>query len=186
MSVSSDVNIKNQYRDEIALALKDSLQYSSVMAVPRLTKIVLNMGLSEAVDNKKVVASAVSDMSKIAGQQAVVTKTKKSIAGFKIRDDWPIGCKVTLRADRMHEFLGRLIHVAIPRIRDFRGYSLKGFDGRGNYNFGITEQIVFPEIEYDKIDAIRGMDIAIVTTAKNDQDAIALLRAFGFPLKERG
>jgi large subunit ribosomal protein L5 len=157
--------------------------YKSVMEVPRIMKITLNMGVGEAVADKKVMDHAVSDMQKIAGQKPVVTKSKKSIAGFKIRENYPVGCKVTLRRERMYEFLDRLVTVAIPRIRDFRGVSGKSFDGRGNYNMGVKEQIIFPEIEYDKIDALRGMNITITTTAKTDEEAKALLLAFKFPLK---
>jgi large subunit ribosomal protein L5 len=157
--------------------------YKSVMEVPRIEKITLNMGVGEAVADKKVMDHAVSDMQKIAGQKPVVTKSKKSIAGFKIRENYPVGCKVTLRRERMYEFLDRLVTVAIPRIRDFRGISGKSFDGRGNYNMGVKEQIIFPEIEYDKIDALRGMNITITTTAKTDEEAKALLLAFKFPLK---
>jgi large subunit ribosomal protein L5 len=153
------------------------------MEVPRIEKITLNMGVGEAVADKKVMDHAVSDMQKIAGQKPVVTKSKKSIAGFKIRENYPVGCKVTLRRERMYEFLDRLVTVAIPRIRDFRGISGKSFDGRGNYNMGVKEQIIFPEIEYDKIDALRGMNITITTTAKTDEEAKALLLAFKFPLK---
>ncbi len=157
--------------------------YKSVMEVPRIEKITLNMGVGEAVADKKVMDHAVGDMQKIAGQKPVVTKSKKSIAGFKIRENYPVGCKVTLRRERMYEFLDRLVTVAIPRIRDFRGISGKSFDGRGNYNMGVKEQIIFPEIEYDKIDALRGMNITITTTAKTDEEAKALLMAFKFPLK---
>jgi len=154
-----------------------------VMQVPRIEKITLNMGVGEAVADKKVMEHAVGDMEKIAGQKAIVTKAKKSVASFKIRDDYPVGCKVTLRRERMYEFLDRLVTVAIPRIRDFRGISAKSFDGRGNYNMGVKEQIIFPEIEYDKIDAIRGMNITITTTAKTDEEAKALLAAFSFPFR---
>jgi large subunit ribosomal protein L5 len=157
--------------------------YKSVMEVPRIEKITLNMGVGEAVADKKVMEHAVGDMQKIAGQKPVVTKSKKSIAGFKIRENYPVGCKVTLRKARMYEFLDRLVTVAIPRIRDFRGISGKSFDGRGNYNMGVKEQIIFPEIEYDKIDALRGMNITITTSAKTDEEAKALLLAFKFPLK---
>jgi large subunit ribosomal protein L5 len=153
------------------------------MQVPRIEKITLNMGVGEAVADKKVMEHAVADMEKIAGQKAIVTKAKKSVAAFKIRDDYPVGCKVTLRRERMYEFLDRLVTVAIPRIRDFRGISAKSFDGRGNYNMGVKEQIIFPEIEYDKIDAIRGMNITITTTAKTDEEAKALLAAFSFPFR---
>ena len=154
------------------------------MEVPRITKITLNMGVGEALGDKKVLENAVADMEKIAGQKVVVTKARKSIANFKVRDGWPIGCKVTLRSDRMYEFLERLISVAIPRIRDFRGVSPKSFDGRGNFAMGVSEQIIFPEIEYDKVDALRGMDITITTSARTDDEGRALLRAFNFPLKD--
>ena len=153
------------------------------MEVPRVTKITLNMGVGEAVGDKKVLENAVADMQKIAGQKPVVTKSRKSIAGFKIRDGWPIGCKVTLRDERMYEFLERLIDIAIPRIRDFRGISGKQFDGRGNFAMGVTEQIIFPEIDYDQVDKLRGMDIVITTSAKNDEQGRALLSAFNFPFK---
>jgi large subunit ribosomal protein L5 len=171
------------YKDSVAPQLKKQFGYKSVMEVPRIEKITLNMGVGEAVADKKVMEHAVGDMQKIAGQKPVVTKSRKSIAGFKIREGYPVGCKVTLRKDRMYEFLDRLVSVAIPRIRDFRGISGKSFDGRGNYNMGVREQIIFPEIEYDKIDALRGMNITITTTAKNDEEARALLSAFKFPLK---
>jgi len=163
--------------------LTEQFGYTSVMQVPRIEKITLNMGVGEAVADKKVMEHAVGDMEKIAGQKAIVTKAKKSVAAFKIRDDYPVGCKVTLRRERMYEFLDRLVTVAIPRIRDFRGISAKSFDGRGNYNMGVKEQIIFPEIEYDKIDAIRGMNITITTTAKTDEEAKALLAAFSFPFR---
>jgi large subunit ribosomal protein L5 len=153
------------------------------MEVPRITKITLNMGLGEAVADKKIVEHAMGDMAKIAGQQPIVTKARKSIAGFKIREGWPLGCKVTLRRQRMYEFLDRLINVAIPRIRDFRGLNGKAFDGRGNYSMGVREQIIFPEIDYEKIDALRGMDIVITTTAKTDEEGRALLSAFNFPFR---
>jgi len=159
------------------------LGLTNTMEVPRITKITLNMGVGEAVGDKKVLENAVADMQKIAGQKPVVTKSRKSIAGFKIRDGWPIGCKVTLRDERMYEFLERLISIAIPRIRDFRGVSGKQFDGRGNFAMGITEQIIFPEINYDQVDTLRGMDITIATTASNDDQGRALLRAFNFPFK---
>merc|ERR1711998_130886 len=171
------------YRSEIAPKLKDELGLANVMEVPRVTKITLNMGVGEAVGDKKVLENAVSDMQKIAGQKPVVTKSRESIAGFKIRDGWPIGCKVTLRDERMYEFLDRLIAIAIPRIRDFRGVSGKQFDGRGNFAMGITEQIIFPEIDYDQVDKLRGMDIVITTSAKNDEQGRALLTAFNFPFK---
>lgn len=172
------------YKNEIVAKLQKELGYKSVMQVPRITKITLNMGVGEAVGDKKVMQHAVGDMAAIAGQKPLVTKARKSIAGFKIREEWPIGCKVTLRRERMYEFLDRLVAIAIPRIRDFRGLRAKSFDGRGNYSFGVREQIVFPEIDYDKIDALRGMDITITTTAKTDAEAKALLKAFDFPVKE--
>ena len=175
--------LKEKYRGEIAPKLKEELGLSNPMAVPRITKITLNMGVGEAVGDKKVLENAVSDMEKIAGQKPVVTKSRKSIAGFKIRDGWPIGCKVTLRDERMYEFLERLVSIAIPRIRDFRGLSPKQFDGRGNFAMGVTEQIIFPEINYDEVDSLRGMDITITTTATNDEQGRALLRAVNFPFK---
>jgi large subunit ribosomal protein L5 len=172
------------YKDQVAKDLMKQFGYKSVMEVPRIEKITLNMGVGEAVADKKVMDFAVGDMQKIAGQKPVVTMSKKSIAGFKIREGYPVGCKVTLRKERMYEFLDRLISVAIPRIRDFRGISGKSFDGRGNYNMGIKEQIIFPEIEYEKIDALRGMNITITTSAKTDEEAKALLLAFKLPLKK--
>ncbi len=172
--------LKDYYKDSVVKAMTEQFGYTSVMQVPRIAKITLNMGVGEAVADKKVMEHAVGDMEKIAGQKAIVTKAKKSVAAFKIRDDYPVGCKVTLRRERMYEFLDRLVTVAIPRIRDFRGISAKSFDGRGNYNMGVKEQIIFPEIEYDKIDAIRGMNITITTTAKTDEEAKALLSAFSF------
>ena len=175
--------LKNVYDKEIAPRLKEELGLDNVMEVPRITKITLNMGVGEALGDKKVLENAISDMEKIAGQKPVVTKARKSIAGFKVREGWPIGCKVTLRRDRMYEFLERLISIAIPRIRDFRGISPKSFDGRGNFAMGVTEQIIFPEIDYDQVDALRGMDITITTTARTDDEGRALLRAFNFPLK---
>lgn len=171
------------YKETVAKQLMQQFGYKSVMEVPRIAKITLNMGVGEAVADKKVMEHAVGDMQKIAGQKPVVTLAKKSIAGFKIRDGYPVGCKVTLRKERMYEFLDRLVSVAIPRIRDFRGISAKSFDGRGNYNMGVKEQIIFPEIEYEKIDALRGMNITITTTAKTDEEARALLAAFKFPFK---
>ena len=171
------------YKSEVVPALTTKFGYKSSMEVPRITKITLNMGVGEAVADKKVLDNAVGDMQKIAGQKPVVTKSRKSIAGFKIRDGYPIGCMVTLRGPRMFEFLDRLVIVALPLVRDFRGISGKGFDGRGNYNMGVKEQIIFPEIEYDKIDALRGMNISITTTAKTDGEAKALLAAFKFPFK---
>ncbi len=175
--------LKQKYRDELAPQLKEELGLANVMQVPRITKITLNMGVGEAVGDKKVLENALSDMTKIAGQKPVVTKSRKSIAGFKIRDGWPIGCKVTLRDERMYEFLERLISISIPRIRDFRGISAKSFDGRGNFAMGVTEQIIFPEINYDEVDKLRGMDIVITTSAANDDEGRALLRAFNFPFK---
>jgi large subunit ribosomal protein L5 len=173
------------YKDTVVNQLKEELGFDSVMEVPRITKITLNMGVGEALADKKVLEHAVSDMTKIAGQKPIVTKARKSIAGFKVREDWPIGCKVTLRKERMYEFLDRLITVAIPRIRDFRGLNGKSFDGRGNYSMGVKEQTIFPEIDYDKIDALRGMDITITTTAKNNEEGRALLAAFNFPIKSK-
>jgi large subunit ribosomal protein L5 len=171
------------YLQKIAPALSEQFGYKSVMQVPRVTKVTLNMGVSEAVADKKVIDHAVSDLTKIAGQKPVITKTKKAIAGFKIREDYPIGCMVTLRGQRMYEFLDRLVSVALPRVRDFRGISGRAFDGRGNYNIGVKEQIIFPEIEYDKIDVLRGMNISITTSAKTDEEAKALLTAFSFPFR---
>lgn len=175
--------LKDYYKDSVVKAMTEQFGYTSVMQVPRIAKITLNMGVGEAVADKKVMEHAVGDMEKIAGQKAIVTKAKKSVAAFKIRDDYPVGCKVTLRRERMYEFLDRLVTVAIPRIRDFRGISAKSFDGRGNYNMGVKEQIIFPEIEYDKIDALRGLNISITTTAKTDEEAKALLAAFKFPFR---
>lgn len=175
--------LSNYYKETVVKQLMEQFKYDSVMEVPRITKITLNMGLGEAVGDKKVVQNAIADMEKIAGQKAVSTLSRKSIAGFKIRDNWPIGCKVTLRRERMYEFLDRLINIAIPRIRDFRGLNGKSFDGRGNYSMGVQEQIIFPEIDYDKIDALRGMDITFTTTAKSDEEGRALLAAFNFPFK---
>lgn len=175
--------LKEKYRSEIAPKLREELGLANVMEVPRITKITLNMGVGEAVGDKKVMESALADMTKIAGQKPVVTLARKSIAGFKIRDGWPIGCKVTLRSERMYEFLDRLVSIAIPRIRDFRGISPKSFDGRGNFAMGVTEQIIFPEINYDEVDSLRGMDITITTTARTDDEGRALMRAFNFPLK---
>jgi large subunit ribosomal protein L5 len=171
------------YRDKVAPALVEQFGYKSVMEVPRISKITLNMGVSEAVADKKVMENAVGDLAKIAGQKPVVTKARKAIAGFKIREQQPIGCMVTLRGARMYEFLDRFVTVALPRVRDFRGISGKSFDGRGNYNIGVKEQIIFPEVEYDKIDALRGLNISITTTAKNDAECKALLAGFRFPFK---
>ena len=175
--------LKEIYNNEIAPKLMKELSLTNVMQVPRLTKITLNMGVGEAIGDKKTLESAVSDMTLISGQKPVITKARKSIAGFKVREGWPIGVKVTLRASRMYDFLERLIGIAIPRIRDFRGISAKQFDGRGNFSMGVSEQIIFPEIDYDKIDKLRGLDIAITTTATNDDEGRALLKAFNFPLK---
>lgn len=178
--------LQDFYKETVVKQLQEQFNYQSVMEVPRITKITLNMGVGEAVGDKKVMEHAVSDMTKISGQKPIVTNARKSIAGFKIREGWPIGCKVTLRRDRMFEFLDRLISIAIPRIRDFRGLNPKSFDGRGNYSMGVKEQIIFPEIDYDKIDALRGMDITITTTAKTDEEGRALLAAFNFPMKGKG
>ena len=173
--------LQQQFREKIVPDLMNKFGYSSSMQVPRITKITLNMGVSEAVADKKVMDNATGDLTKIAGQKVVVTKAKKAIAGFKIREGYPIGCMVTLRGARMYEFLDRLVTVALPRVRDFRGISGRAFDGRGNYNIGVKEQIIFPEIDFDQVDALRGMDICFTTTAKTDQEAKALLTAFGFP-----
>ena len=175
--------LKEFYKETVMPALTQQFGYKSVMQVPRISKIVLNMGVGEAVGDKKLLDNAVSDMQKVAGQKPVITKSKKSIAVFKIREGYPIGCMVTLRHDRMYEFLDRLVTIALPRVRDFRGVSARAFDGRGNYNMGVKEQIIFPEIEYDKIDVLRGMNITITTTAKTDAEAKALLAAFKFPFK---
>ncbi|CAM8654495.1 RplE Ribosomal protein L5 [Burkholderiales bacterium] len=171
------------YRDKVAPELMTKFGYKSAMEVPRLSKITLNMGVGEAIADKKVIENAVSDLTKIAGQKPVVTKARKAIAGFKIREGYPIGCMVTLRGNRMYEFLDRFVTIALPRVRDFRGISGKSFDGRGNYNIGVKEQIIFPEIEYDKVDAVRGLNISVTTTAKTDEEAKALLSAFRFPFK---
>jgi large subunit ribosomal protein L5 len=175
--------LKEVYNKELAPKLKEELGLENVMQVPRITKITLNMGVGEALGDKKVLENAVGDMQKIAGQKPIITKARRSIAGFKVREGWPIGCKVTLRSERMYEFLERLISIAIPRVRDFRGISPKSFDGRGNFAMGVTEQIIFPEIDYDQVDALRGLDITITTTARTDDEGRALLRAFNFPLK---
>ncbi len=177
--------LKEFYNKDVVDVMMKKFGYKSVMEVPKIKKITLNMGVGEAVGDKKVMNFAVEDMTRIAGQKPVVTKAKKSIAGFKIRDGWPIGCKVTLRKNRMYEFLDRLITITLPRVRDFRGLNPKSFDGTGNYSMGIQEQIVFPEIDFDKIDGIRGLDICITTTAKTDAEAKALLEAFNFPLKDK-
>ncbi|MEA3641598.1 MAG: 50S ribosomal protein L5 [Lamprobacter sp.] len=175
--------LQTLYNEKYVGELQERFGFKSVMQVPRLTKITLNMGVGEAVTDKKVMDFAVSDMTKIAGQKPVVTNARKSVAGFKIREGWPVGCKVTLRRERMYEFLDRLINVAIPRVRDFRGLSPKAFDGRGNYSLGVREQIIFPEIDYDKIDSVRGLDVVITTTARNDEEGRALLEAFQFPFR---
>ena len=176
--------LKDFYRDEVVKQLTEQFGYKSVMEVPKVTKITLNMGVGEALTDKKVLENAVADMEKISGQKVVVTKAKKSIAGFKLREGWPVGCKVTLRSDRMYDFLDRLITISIPRIRDFRGLNPKSFDKQGNYSMGVKEQIIFPEIEYDKIDKLMGMDISITTTAKTAEESHALLAAFKFPLRK--
>lgn len=173
------------YKESVVKELTEQFSYTNPMAVPKLTKITLNMGLGEAVGDKKIIEHATADMALIAGQKPMVNLSKKSIAGFKIRDGWPVGCSVTLRREKMYEFLDRLINISIPRIRDFRGVSSRSFDGRGNFAMGVQEQIVFPEIDYDKIDKLRGMDIAITTTAKTNEEGLALLKAFKFPFKER-
>jgi len=175
--------LKKLYNEKLSGEIQKDLSLENPMEVPRITKVTINMGLGEAVGDRKILEFAVGDLAKITGQKALVTKSRKSVAGFKIRDGWPIGAKVTLRRERMYEFLDRLINVAIPRIRDFRGLSAKAFDGRGNYSLGVREQIIFPEVEYDKVDAVRGMDITITTTAKNDEQGRALLSAFNFPFK---
>ena len=172
------------YRETVAPGLRERFGYTSVMQVPRVEKITLNMGVGEAVGDKKILENALSDMRLISGQKPIVTMARKSVAGFKIREGWPIGCKVTLRKDRMYEFFDRLVNIAIPRIRDFRGFSPRAFDGRGNYNLGIREQIVFPEVDYDKMDAIRGLDVAITTSAGTDEEALALLMGFKFPFRQ--
>ena len=175
--------LQTLYREKIAKDLQERFGYKSAMQVPRITKITLNMGVGEATGDKKILDNAVGDMEKIAGQKPIVTHARKSIATFKIREGWPIGCKVTLRRERMYEFLDRLISISIPRIRDFRGLSPRSFDGRGNYSMGVREQIIFPEIDYDKVDALRGMDIVITTTARTDAEGRALLEAFNFPFR---
>ncbi len=177
------VRLQQYYRETVAPKLREQFSYRNVMEVPRITKITLNMGVGEAVADKKIIEHAVGNLTQIAGQKPVVTLSRKAIAGFKIRAGWPIGCKVTLRRDRMYEFLDRLVNIAIPRIRDFRGFSARAFDGRGNYSLGVREQIIFPEIDYDKIDTIRGLDITITTTARTDEEGRALLAAFNFPFR---
>ena len=175
--------LRDHYQENVASKLTEQFAYKSAMQVPRLVKITLNMGVGEAIGDKKVLDNAVADMQRISGQKPIITNARKSVAAFKIREGWPIGCKVTLRRGRMFEFLDRLINVAIPRTRDFRGYSPRAFDGRGNYSLGIREQIIFPEIDYDKIDAIRGLDVSITTTARTDEEGRALLTAFNFPFR---
>ena len=175
--------LENFYKEQVVAKLTEQFGYQNVMQVPRITKITLNMGVGEAAGNKKVLENAVADMAKMAGQKPITTKARVSVASFKIREDWPIGCKVTLRRAQMWEFLDRLINISLPRVRDFRGVSAKAFDGRGNYNFGIKEQIIFPEIDFDQVDALRGMNISITTTAKSDDEAKALLAAFSFPFR---
>jgi large subunit ribosomal protein L5 len=175
--------LQDFYREQVIPQLTEQFEYKSAMEVPRISKVTLNMGLGEAVADKKVIEHAIDDLTKIAGQKPIVTIARKSVANFKIREGWPNGCKVTLRRERMYEFLDRLISIAIPRVRDFRGFSAKAFDGRGNYSLGVKEQIIFPEIDFDKIDALRGMDICITTTAKTDEEGRALLSAFNFPLR---
>ncbi|WJW75036.1 50S ribosomal protein L5 [Thiohalobacter sp. IOR34] len=175
--------LQEYYRDTVIKQLQEQFNYRNIMEVPKITKITLNMGVGEAVGDRKVIEHAMSDMEKIAGQKPIMTRARKSVAGFKIREGWPIGCKVTLRRERMYEFLDRLISIAIPRVRDFRGLSPKSFDGGGNYSMGVREQIIFPEIDYDKVDALRGMDITITTSARTDEEAKALLSAFNFPLR---
>ena len=177
--------LQDYYKETVVPQLQEKFSYSNVMEVPRLTKITLNMGVGEAVGDKKVMDRAVGDMTAISGQKPIVTNARKSVASFKIRDGWPVGCKVTLRRERMYEFLDRLVNIAIPRVRDFRGLNRRSFDGNGNYSMGVKEQIMFPEIDYDQIDMIRGMDITITTTAKSDEEALALLQAFNFPFRER-
>jgi large subunit ribosomal protein L5 len=177
--------LQTYYKETVVPQLLEKFSFSNVMEVPRITKITLNMGVGEAVADKKVMDRAVGDMTAIAGQKPIVRLARRSVASFKIRDGWPVGCKVTLRREKMYEFLDRLVNVAIPRIRDFRGLNRKSFDGRGNYSMGVKEQIMFPEIDYDQIDVIRGLDITITTNAKNDAEALALLQAFNFPFKEK-
>ena len=177
--------LQNYYKETVVPQLKETLSLDNIMEVPKITKITLNMGVGEAVTDKKVMDRAVGDMTAIAGQKPIVNLARRSVASFKIRDGWPVGCKVTLRREQMYEFLDRLVNVAIPRIRDFRGLNRKSFDGRGNFSMGVKEQIMFPEIDYDQIDVIRGLDITITTNAKNDEEALALLQAFNFPFREK-
>ncbi len=175
--------LHDHYKEKVVPQLMEKFGYKSIMEVPRIEKITLNMGVGEAVGDKKNMEFAVADMTRIAGQKPIVTRARKSVAGFKIREGWPIGCKVTLRRERMYEFLDRLVNIALPRVRDFRGLSAKSFDGRGNYSLGVKEQIIFPEVEYDKVDTLRGMDITITTTARTDEEGRALLDGFNFPFK---
>jgi large subunit ribosomal protein L5 len=177
--------LQTYYKETVVPQLQEKFSYANIMEVPKVTKITLNMGVGEAAGDKKVMVRAVGDMTAIAGQKPIVKNARRSVASFKIRDGWPVGCKVTLRRERMYEFLDRLVNIAIPRVRDFRGLNRKSFDGRGNFSMGVKEQIMFPEIDYDQIDVIRGMDITITTTAKNDEEALALLQAFNFPFKEK-
>lgn len=177
--------LQEYYRDTVVGQLTEKFGYDNIMEAPRVEKITVNMGVGEAVGDKKVIENAVADMAKITGQKPIITKARKSVASFKIRDGYPVGCKVTLRRERMYEFLDRLVNVALPRVRDFRGIPRKAFDGRGNYNLGVSEQIIFPEINYDQVDAVRGMDIAITTTAPTNEEGIALLEAFGFPFRAK-
>jgi large subunit ribosomal protein L5 len=176
--------LRELYKDTVGPALMERFGYASVMQIPRLEKVTLNMGVGEALADKKVLDHAVADLTKIAGQRPIICKARKSVAAFKVREGWPIGCKVTIRGDRMYEFFDRLINIAIPRTRDFRGFSPRAFDGRGNYSIGITEQIIFPEVDYDKIDKIRGLDVAITTSATNDEEGLALLQGFSFPFRQ--
>ena len=183
LPISEKPRLYSYYKDSVSKDLMAKYSYTNPMAIPRIVKIALNMGVGEAVADRKVIDAALSDLTAIAGQKAVVARARKSIAGFKLREGWPIGCRVTLRKDRMYEFLDRLINIALPRVRDFRGLPANAFDGMGNYNFSIREQLIFPEIDYDKIDAIRGMNISIVTSANSDQQARALLQSFGMPIR---
>ncbi|TBW55933.1 50S ribosomal protein L5 [Marinobacter halodurans] len=178
------LNMKEMYKQDVVPALQKEFDYKNPMQVPRIEKITLNMGVGEAVGDKKLIENALADLEQLSGQKPVVTKARKSVAGFKIREGWPIGCKVTLRGERMWDFFDRLVHIAIPRVRDFRGLNPKSFDGRGNYSMGVREQIIFPEIEYDKVDKIRGLDITITTSAGTDEEGRELLKAFGFPFKK--
>lgn len=184
MGAGSMSRLKALYKDTVAPQLKEELKLANVMEIPRITKITLNMGVGEGIGDKKMIENAVADMEAIAGQKAVVTMARKSVAAFKVREGWPIGCKVTLRGQQMWEFFDRLVDIAIPRIRDFRGLNSKSFDGRGNYSMGVKEQIIFPEIDYDKVDKLRGMDITITTTARTNEEGHALMTALGFPFKK--